>query len=104
MERTCDHNCQCEVTQTEADWVNAEVGEVKVEVGKLNPEQPVFGFKDYVTTIHLPKAGFYCQVLLSPEYGELETHEIGQMLGRVLRSFFVRTRLLPLLGDLGVKH
>jgi len=100
-----EHECQCEhpqtVTQHEADWVNQEVGEIKIEIGKLNPDEPLFGFKDYVATVHLPSAGFYCQVLLAEHYGEMETHEVAQMLGRVLRSHFVRTRLLPLLGDLG---
>jgi len=103
-----EFQCQCEpsqtVTQHETDWVNEQVGEIKIEIGKLNPEQPMFGYKDYVATVSLPSAGFYCQVLLAPSYGELETHEVAQMLGRVLRSHFVRTRLLPLLGDLGVTH
>jgi len=99
---TCKHDTV--VTQAEADWVNEQVGEVKIEIGKLDRDNPVLGFKDYVCTIHLPNTQLYCQTLMGPEYGEMEAHEIAQMLGRVLRSHYVRTRLLPLLGDIGELH
>lgn len=89
--------CQCHTVPSspEEEWIEGEVGECKVVVGELT--EPIMDYDGYVSVAELEKVGIYAQVLLGSEFTLEDAHEIALMVGRVMRAFYVRTRLLPLL-------
>jgi hypothetical protein len=93
--------CQDHTSPDEALWLEHELGRTFVRVAPIDGSKPIKGYTGFAGSVESEKLGLDLTILTSEDYALEEVQELAMMLGRVIRAFYTRTRLWPLLTEEG---
>jgi hypothetical protein len=93
--------CECQDHHGEALWLEKELGRTVVRVAPIDGGTTIKGYTGHCGSVESDKIGLDLTILTSEDYALEEVQELAMMLGRVIRAFYTRTRLWPLLTEEG---
>ena len=84
------------------DYVNDVLGDTTLTVGRVT--KPLVGYETWVGEVEIPKIGVNITAILGDEFEMEEIKDIAEMLSRVIRAYYIRTRLYDMIACTGVAN
>lgn len=100
-------SCDCGELETEeetaqAEWVEEQVGECIVEIAEVRGA--VTGTQIHTGDILFPNIGIKATISINNTYSADDAEELALIMARVIRSYYVRTKLFDLLSCGGLEN
>lgn len=86
----------------QAEWIEEQIGECLIDISHV--KGALTGSVVKHGEILFPNIGLKLSVSLDNTYTDEDIEDISLMLARVLRAFFIRTQLFPLLTCAGLEN
>jgi hypothetical protein len=83
-------------------WVHEQLGECALTIGKVT--KPIQGFERLVGEAKMLNIGAEITIVLGDEYTQDDLEEVTDMLAKVFRAYYIRTRLYDLMVHNGVSN